>query len=70
MEDVYLREPETDIQELYLREVGKGRIAYVPGDMDRTFWQLMSTDHGKLLRNTIRWALNEDPVVDVKAQEL
>jgi hypothetical protein len=66
MEDVYLREPETDIRELYLREVGKGRIAYIPGDMDRTFWQLMSTDHGKLLRNTIRWALNEDPVVDVK----
>lgn len=66
MEDVYPRIPETDIRELYLREVGKGRIAYFPGDIDRTFWQIMSADHGKLLRNTIRWALNEEPIVEVK----
>ncbi|MGI8634769.1 MAG: beta-galactosidase trimerization domain-containing protein, partial [Segetibacter sp.] len=67
MEDVYARVPDTDIRELYLREVGKGRIAYIPGDIDRTFWQILSTDHGKLLRNTIRWALNEDPIVGVQS---
>ncbi|HAQ18349.1 MAG TPA: hypothetical protein DCR40_03845 [Prolixibacteraceae bacterium] len=66
MEDVYPRVPETDIRELYLRDVGKGRIAYFPGDIDRTFWQIMSADHGKLLRNTIRWALQEEPIVEVK----
>ncbi len=66
MEDVYPRIPETDIRELYLRDVGKGRIAYFPGDIDRSFWQIMSADHGKLLRNTIRWALNEEPIVEVK----
>jgi len=66
MEDVYPRVPETEIRELYLREVGKGRIAYFPGDIDRSFWQIMSTDHGKLLRNTIRWALMEEPIVEVK----
>jgi hypothetical protein len=66
MEDVYPRIPETDIRELYLRDTGKGRIAYFPGDIDRTFWQIMSADHGKLLRNTIRWALNEEPVAEVK----
>jgi len=65
MEDVYPRNPETDIRELYLREYGKGRIAYFPGDIDRTFWQVMSADHGRLIRNTILWALNEEPVVDV-----
>jgi hypothetical protein len=65
MEDVYPRIPETDIQELYLRDTGKGRIAYFPGDIDRSFWQIMSADHGKLLRNTIRWALNEEPIVEV-----
>lgn len=68
MEDVYMREPEGNTPGLYLREIGKGRIAYIPGDIDRTFWQLMSTDHGKLLCNTIRWALNEDPVVEVKGK--
>ena len=66
MEDVYPRIPETDIRELYLREAGKGRVAYFPGDIDRSFWQILSADHGKLLRNTIRWALNEEPIVEVK----
>lgn len=68
MEDVYARVPETDTRELYLREVGKGRVAYFPGDIDRSFWQMMSTDHSRLLRNTIRWALNEDAIVEVKTQ--
>lgn len=66
MEDVYPRVPETDIRELYLRDVGNGRIAYFPGDIDRSFWQIMGNDHGKLLRNTIRWALKEEPIVEVK----
>jgi len=66
MEDVYPRIPDTDIRELYLRDTGKGRIAYFPGDIDRSFWQIMSADHGKLLRNTIRWALNEEQIADVK----
>jgi len=66
MEDVYPRVPETETRGLYLRDVGKGRVAYFPGDIDRTFWQIMSADHSQLLRNTIRWALNEDPIVEVK----
>jgi hypothetical protein len=65
MEHVYPLVPDTDIRELYLRDIGKGRVAYFPGDIDRSFWQIMSTDHGKLLSNTIRWALNEDPVAEV-----
>jgi hypothetical protein len=67
MEDVYSRVAETDTRELYLREVGKGRVAYFPGDPDRTFWQVMSVDHSRLLRNTIRWTLGEAPIVDVVA---
>lgn len=65
MEDVYPRVPETNIRELYLRETGKSRIAYFPGDIDRSFWQIMSADHGKLLRNTILWTLNEAPLAEV-----
>jgi hypothetical protein len=67
MEDVYPRSDDTDIRELYLRETGKGRVAYFTGDIDRTFWQIMNHDHGKLLSNTIRWALNEEPIVHVKS---
>jgi len=66
MEDVYPRVPDTAIRELYLKEVGKGRVAYYPGDLDRTFWQIMNVDHGRILRNTIRWALGEEPVVKVE----
>jgi len=65
MEDVYPRNPETEIRELYLRTIGKGRVAYIPGDIDRSYWQILSSDHEKLLINTLQWALNEDPVAAV-----
>lgn len=67
MEDVYPRIEDTDTREIYLREVGKGRVVYIPGDLDRSFWQMLNVDHGKLLGNAINWALNEAPVVTVKA---
>lgn len=66
MEHVYPRVPETDISELYLNDKVPGRVAYFPGDIDRSFWQIMCADHGRLLANTLRWALNEEPVVDIK----
>jgi hypothetical protein len=66
MEDVYARVEETDTRELYLRQFGRGRVAYIPGDLDRSFWQIMSTDHGRLLRNVIHWALDEEPIVVVE----
>ncbi len=68
MEDVYTRLPDSDTREIYLRDVGKGRVAYITWDIDRAFWQYMALDHGKLLNNTIRWTLNEDPVVIVKGR--
>jgi hypothetical protein len=70
MEDVYPRVPDTDERQLILREFGKGRVAYFPGDIDRSFWQIMSVDYSKLLRNTIRWTLNEAPIVDVDVKGL
>ncbi|MEP6724333.1 MAG: alpha-amylase family protein, partial [Bacteroidota bacterium] len=67
MEDVYPRVEDTSEREIYLREAGKGRVVYIPGDLDRSFWQMMGIDHGKLLRNAINWALNETPVVSIEA---
>ena len=66
MEDVYPRVPDTDIREVYLRDIGKGRVAYIPWDIDRAFWQILSNDHGKLLGNIIKWALNEETIAVVK----
>lgn len=65
MEDVYPRVPHTTTRELYLREVGASRVAYVPWDISRTFWDVLAPDHGRLLRNLVRWAANEPPVVEV-----
>ena len=66
MEHVFPLITETDIRGLYLNDTGHRRVAYFPVDIDRTYWQIMSTDHLKLLQNTIRWALNEEPVVEVE----
>ncbi|MBS1663449.1 MAG: beta-galactosidase [Bacteroidetes bacterium] len=70
MEDVYPRTEETSERLVYLRETGRGRIAYIPGDLDRSFWQMLSTDHSLLLRNTIRWTLGEEPQVKVQTPGL
>lgn len=40
-----------------------GRVAYFPWDIDRTFWEVLSTDHFKLLRNAVVWVTNEEPPV-------
>ncbi len=65
MEHVYPRQEDTDVRELYLREMGAGRVVYIPWDIDRTFWEIMGVDHGKLLRNAIDWAANEELPVQV-----
>jgi hypothetical protein len=67
MEKVFPRQPKTDIAEVYLRDgqLGAGRVAYFPWDVDRTFWEVLCVDHFKLLRNAVAWATNEPPPVTV-----
>jgi hypothetical protein len=65
MEDVYPRIARTDSREIYLRDLGRSRVVYIPWDIDRTFWEVMSVDHGRLLRNAVSWAANEAPPVQV-----
>ena len=55
MEKVYPRVAKTDISCLYLRQPA-GRVAYFPFDIDRTFWEVLSEDHLKMMRNTVLWA--------------
>jgi hypothetical protein len=68
MEKVYPRTPRTEIAQAFMREVGKGRVVYLPWDVDRTFWEILDVDHGTLLRNAVVWATNEPPVVRVTGQ--
>lgn len=65
MEEVYPRVDHTGIPEVYLRAVGNGRVVYFPWDIDRTFWEVLCVDHGKLLANAVTWATNAPPPVTV-----
>jgi hypothetical protein len=42
-----------------VRQMGKGRVVYLPGDIDRTFWETLSFDQARLLRNAVLWATDE-----------
>lgn len=53
---------------VFLRESGPGRVVYFPGDIDRTFWEVLDVDHAKLLRNAVLWANNETAPVTVEGQ--
>ena len=55
----------TSVPGIYFREVRKGRVVYFPWDIDRVYWEVMVDDHGRLLRNAIDWALNEERPVTV-----
>lgn len=62
--------PRTDQPAVVLRETGSSRIAYFPGDIERTFWL---TGHGDLLRllhNTIRWITRDERIIDVAGEGL
>jgi hypothetical protein len=65
MEDVYPRVPRTETRELYLRDLGRSRVVYIPWDIDRTFWEVMCVDHGRLLKNAVAWTANEPPPVEI-----
>lgn len=68
MEAVFPRPVKTHNPGVFLREVGRGRIVYFPGDIDRTFWEVLDVDQSKLLRNAVLWATNETAPVSVEGQ--
>lgn len=66
MEEVYVRDPHTTIPGVMARSSGAGRVVYFPWDIDRTFWEIMSPDHGIVLANAVRWAANEEQPLRVE----
>lgn len=49
-----------------LREAGSSRMAYFPGDIERTYWLTGHGDLLQLLHNTIRWITRDERIVDVE----
>lgn len=58
--------PRTDEPAIVLRETGSSRLAYFPGDIERTFWLTGHADLLRLLHNTIRWITRDESIVHVK----
>jgi len=68
MEEVFPRVPHTNIPGVYAREFGRGRVVYFPFDLDRTFWEVLASDHGQLIRNAVAWATNEPQPLTVEGR--
>lgn len=59
----YPTTPHTDEPAVVVKERGKSRLIYFPGDIDRTAWRSGNTDLSRLLQNSVRWLLDgESPV--------
>jgi hypothetical protein len=68
MEEVFTRPSKTRQPGVLVRQVGQGRVVYLPGDIDRTFWEVLDVDQAKLLRNAVLWATNEAAPVTVEGK--
>ncbi len=64
-EMVYPRTPRTTEPAAVFREKGNSRIAFFPGEVDRTCWRSGNEDLSRLLQNTIHWLRGEGPMVSV-----
>ncbi len=60
-EMVYMRTPRTNEPALVLTERAGSRVAYFPGDVDRTGWRTGNTDLAALLQNAIGWVRGASP---------
>ena len=45
-------------------------MVYFPWDIDRTFWEVLDVDHGRLLRNAVLWANREPQPLNVEGSGL
>jgi hypothetical protein len=59
MEAVFPPPADTHDPGVFLTTSGRARVVYFPGDIDRTFWDVLDVDHGRLLRNATLWATDE-----------
>jgi len=64
-EMVYPRTPRTTEPAAVFRETGRSRVAYFPGDVDRTCWRSGNSDLSQLLQNAIRWVRGPEASVSV-----
>jgi hypothetical protein len=68
MEEVFPRPADAHDPGVFVREADRGRVVYFPWDIDRTFWDVLSVDHARLMRNAVVWATNEPAPLEVEGK--
>jgi hypothetical protein len=69
-ETAWMRQAKTNIPGLVLSQRGKSRIAYMPADLDRRYYQEHLPDHATLLANIVRWAASDEIPLSVEGPGL
>jgi hypothetical protein len=65
-ETSWMQTPSTDLPAITVRETSSGaRLVWFVADLDRCFVRDDSFEHGLLIGNAVRWALNRRPVLEI-----
>ena len=57
----WMREPQTSLPGIVVNEPpGRGRVAFLPADLDRRYARDNLPDHGNLLANLVRWTARDE----------
>jgi hypothetical protein len=62
----YPLQERTNEPAIAVRQSGKSRLVYFPGDIERTMWRSGHTDLARLLQNAIRWVAGTTQPVTVE----
>lgn len=65
MERVFTTVTESDIPMALCRTVGKGRVAYLPMNIDSTFEELQHADHMRIMAGMVQWAMGARQPMEV-----
>ena len=70
-ETAWMREPSTNIPGLIVNSVqGNGKVIFLHADIDRQYGRYNLPDHGNLLSNIVKWALNDNIPLSVESPGL
>lgn len=65
----WIRQERDDIKSLFAGTLESGsRVVYFAGDIDRCYGRESLPDHGRLLTNAVRWAMNDSLPIQVEGR--